>query len=338
MLNKILTWIWAIGCLNIISCHASEWEIGPTIVDFSGNNIDGVFNVDNSLGSDVDLAGVTLTLYDYDCVNQITGPSVIALLNEAASTNLFEYDISVTVGMINASDLTTFEPGWGASVGNINFCTSINTELTSLNIPVSWKRTNFQLHFNLTENLSFSLTVDAIEDVLEEIEGDVNATYSVDVCVCDPNFQCTSNSGTLGQNDPLGVCLSATGTNEVSVENFELRLTSENNYVYNPVSYGGNSFKPDSITTVIRDPTSRNLYVHMILVAGLFEGNAQSGQITLDGSAFLEFVNSGRKKTFVEFELPISVTPKAEKSGCLGKFLDGLTKFLGGGRMLRGPR
>lgn len=327
---RIFKCLMVFSCFHIFGCNAGDWLISETLIDTSVLNTTDTVSIANSLGLDVDLANVTL--YDYNCTNMVdtTVAQAITILNaDTAPFNdsVFNYDIFIDMGLVNTSALVAFDtsdPSTGNSIGTIQFCTRVLSVLEVEDLPVSFRRTNFEFDFNMIDGAFSSITVTTVEDPNDVIQQDLANDYVVNVFECDNTYN-QITPVVLAQNDDLVLCLQ-TSDPEVEIQNFAMRIESTEGYVYHPVSIGTETWSPDPLTVITVDPSGSGV-VQIItkMVVGLFEGVNTEEAFTISGTAFLEFTQGVARKDEVVvegFQHDVQVKPRCEEpTGIIGILL-----------------
>ena len=238
----------------------------------------------------------------------------------------FNYQFSIDPNLIDGNNaIVTFTEN---SKGSIEFCARVETVVDDLNneeVIVSFKETNFNVNFDLS-NVSFNgLTTDIVEEGVGIVEQQVYDIITVSACLCtDSTFTCTAaeNIVAADQNTFINVCLKASATS-ADITNFSLELTNSEvpDFSYDPVKFGTDGWVHDQLTEITTgvDGSIGVVRSKVWLVAGLFDsGNT----VSISGNAFLTFKSTGlaRMMDFYGYEMEIPIIKTESNEDCAGFF------------------
>lgn len=213
----------------------------------------------------------------------------------------FIYDIDINQTFVSTSPLVTFENNFN-STGAIAFCTKVSTTYGegADEINVSFRKSNFNIDFNMTATFGGSFLITA--DNIFETDLDVDSVYSVGLCQCNNSFSCITDASPVQQNDYVSLCLKPNST-DVNISNFNLKMIS-GEYSYEPWSFESQS---SDLATLTSSGNTKKL--DAIVVEGLFEGGGD--EVVVSGTAFLEFSGSRRSKKgdLATFRLSFDIEP-----------------------------
>ena len=308
----------------ILQSSNDPWVIGD--VSFQASQTENKIHLSHPVGGSPDAMNVSL--FDLNCINEVNDSAVAIPYEQFDQTaRSFDYDIKINTTEIGKSNLVTFDNstvGTGDSKGSINFCTRVVTTYTGKSFDVSFRETNFQMNFDLTNNDFTAFSLDDIsisENDAEDFDTDVNTTFSVSAYLCDDALSPLPISTVYQQNEALKICLTPSSS-FVEISNFEMKMTSTDGYTYNPVSYGNQVYAPNTLTTVVEDPSGSTdtLKVTTAIVANMFLGGGSSVDIT--GNAFLMFKSAKATSNtqFVPFKLKVMIkVDELQEGGCFVK-------------------
>ena len=327
----------------------TPWVVGNATFDVAaGNSFNSSLSIHHTIGDGPDQVNVVLYKYDCETIPNGTDANLVIISNKkyADKNNTLSYDIDVNKTLISSSSMVTFDKDIndGKSIGVVKFCTKVTTILSSdanttrAPLNVSFRKTNFLLSFDLTDNTfsggSFGVQADEIIDM----DVDVEDAYDVEVCQCAiGSFDCVKSTPppAILQDEKVAICLNTSST-EVVLSNFNLRMTnSDTQYFYEPVTMGSGAWavNSDSLTTVFKD--GNKLRIETFVVQGLFKNNEAVNTISVSGNAYLEFVSSQKdaedtKDSLVAFEMNLVGEPKMNDEGvggCINTIVAAVSSF-----------
>lgn len=258
-------------------------------------------------------------LFDLNCENEKNKTGTSVVLIETDGPNLgqgdsFSYHLGLDQTKIggNAGGLVTFTGvgSEGKSKGRIKFCTRVSSYES--NIEVSFRESNFDIGFDLTNNI-FSLgNVSIQENSPDTFQSNVQSSFQVAACQCKLDFSCysTGTNPTIQQDDSLTICLQPTGPNAevVHISNFNI-IMSAGSYTYSPVGLGPGSWNSDALTLVSTNGSDDIVKIVTPVVAQFFIQGHDSLDVT--GNAFLEYDSSkgetGQGPVYAGFRLSINM-------------------------------
>lgn len=302
------------------------WLIGD--LSFEVNPSDNEIYVSHPVAGNPD--NMNVKLFDKNCINEVNDTTVtIPDQGYNSSMKSFSYDININVTEIDSSSLVIIDnstAGTGDSKGTMVFCTRVVTVYTGKSFDVTFRETNFEMNFDLTNNnfTGFSLENITIEDKdADNFQTDVDTEFSVNAYLCDDTYSSIPSTTAYQQNEALKVCLTPS-SNFVEISNFEMQMISADGHTYEPVSYGNQNYDADPLTTVVKDPSGSTdtLKVTTIIVANMFLGGGTSVDIV--GNAFLKFKSSKsvRKNGFTSFRLNVNIGDDTSRGvGCFEALL-----------------
>lgn len=313
----------------------NPWLVGDTTV-IPIEFFDEVLIARNPIGPEAD--EVTLELFNYDCVTEVTDTTgaALSLSSISISNDISEYSVFFDAGNF-ASDTGGFVESDG-HIGSVKWCTRV----TSLeeDLKISFKETNFVLNYDLSDN-GYDITNIGL-DVTDpdEFTDLVDSNYSVEGCQC-MDFFCMLPAP-IKQNEALVYCIyvwqdesNADAILAVAISNFDSKITAgeegDDDYVeYMPVEFGTESWDPNDITSVESSFDDMGNIIEIVtpMIAAFFA----NGHDTVDifGNAFLEFIDTGlvpreEENPMREYDFVIElVLPKG-----VGCFQQILTKMVG---------
>ena len=259
-----------------------------------------------------------------------------AMMNSAvrAATD-FNYEFTIDPNKLQASNsIITFTED---SKGSIEFCARVETVVDDLNneeVIVSFKETNFNVSFDLSNTTFSGLTTDIVAETVDTVDEQVDGIITVSACLCtNSTYSCTpaGNITAAAQNTFINVCLKASATS-TNITNFSLELTNPQvpDFSYDPVKFGTDGWQHDTLTEVTTgvdgDDSFGVVRSKLWLVAGLFDaGNT----VNISGNAFLTFKDTGlgRMMEFYGYEMDIPIVETKSDEDCAG-FLGQLMKLL----------
>jgi len=316
------------GSLTVIPSSPPSWtrfRIADATFTFSDlDNFENALKIEHTIGYGPD--EVSVELMKKDCEEPAMVNDVVyieeSLISYNQTENLFEYYVGVDTTKIFNSSMVTFDPNFVESVGKIDFCVRVKTELTDqLNgdpdLVVRRREFNFTLNFDLTEK-NFSSQFDLEDGPTVEIIGDIDDDFQVSVCQCNSTNSCLAEILTIQEEFPnVDICITP-DSNKVSISNF--RITFENEFFsYSSVIKGNSGWLivNDELTDVVPDTTSGAVRVNTDLVANLFDDVDGDFTVRVFGNADLRFdetasKNFTQKVSTAEFEVEMVVKPAVE--------------------------
>jgi len=275
----------------------------------SGNNyFDGGLAVTNAIGFKI-TDDPTVQLFDKDCVNLAAAGDLVSVSGETFTdgsgatdqgTNAYTLNIDqakigadVATGTYVECDIT--DPGSGCSIGNIKFCTRVSSFVGS--VEVAFRETNFDLGFNLTDNVITLASVGIEENVPDSFITDVDTAYSVNACPCDDSFTCVSASA-VAQDTPLVMCIHPLHADQenaaaenVKITNFNVNIkpTGDTDPNFDAVTFGTDSWVASELVSVETDDDDFKIKITTPIIAQFYIQNIATVDVT--GNAFLEFVS-----------------------------------------------
>jgi len=256
--------------------------------------------------------------YSSNCNDLLENDNIVLLSSEPRlirSQNI-TYELLIDPSKLGSSETVMFDDDSEIS-GSISFCTKLHT-MDSSGLSISSKKLNYNVEFDLS-NLAFALEeIEINEQSVEDINMEI--MMSVSACECTSSYECVDplNATTYiqhGTAPEFRVCITPDST-ITHVSNMNLQLRSDAGFAYNPVEFGQNGPRTDSLTTLSESVSSASGSITMIttrLIEGLFGGNS----ISASGIVFLEFGNEA-KDTFddmIEFDLVIRIDRKETDFG-----------------------
>lgn len=294
--------------------------IEPFLVDVTqvaqtagGNNyFDGGLAVTNAIGFKI-TEDPTVQLFDKDCVNLASDGDLVSVTGATFTggsgggsgetdqgTNA--YQLNIDQAKIGADVVTgtyvecdTTDPDSGCSIGNIKFCTRVSSHVGS--IEVAFRETNFDLGFNLTDNVITLASIEIEENTPDSFVTDVDTAYSVNACPCDSTFTCVTASA-VAQDTPLVMCIHPlhngaenTAAEDVQITNFNVNIkpTGDTDPNFDAVTFGTDSWVPSELVSVDIDDDDFKIKITTPIIAQFYIQNIATVDVT--GNAFLEFVS-----------------------------------------------
>lgn len=309
--------------------HVEPWIVGPsvmTIVADPNNIYNSMIDVGNSIGVRVKPNSVKVQLFDENCENEKnkTGLSIVVVETDGPNLGFgddFSYQLGVDPTNIggNPGGLVTFTGvgNEGNSKGRIKFCTRVSSFESS--IAVSFRETNFDIGFDLTQN-TFSLGDILMQETGPDfISTDVATSFQVAACQCKNDFSCYAPNPDpiISQNQNLVICIRPTGPNAsaVHVSNFNL-IMSAGSITYSPVGFGPITWNPNAMTDVTVSGDGDIVKISTSVVADFYINDHTSLQVA--GNAFLNFdagKDTDRNPIYSEFSMSVDVE-NVDGSGC----------------------
>jgi len=281
------------------------WSVG--VAAFAADNImaDGEIGVEHIIGPSAEQ--VSVTLYDWDCVNEKNSTGLEVWIQEDVYTSSpFTYSVMVDESKIGSSPggfISYLDEEDNLSEGTIALCTRVST--ISGGHSIVSRRSNFHLHFDLTQNIFSLETINIEEESIDNMSTEVGLSFGVEICQCDDDYTCysPSTSPVVKNSERLVVCIYPTSDQDASIVhigNFNLDIvTSDGLYSSEAVALGAGSWEPSVLTDISLQDGGNTIKVSTVITAQFYTQGYSS--VNVEGNAFLEF-DSGKIKEHTIFE------------------------------------
>jgi hypothetical protein len=297
------------------SAFIDPWKIGPTVVSEIGFFEDPL-TVTNPVGPEAD--SVSVKLFDYDCVSETIFSSV-SLSDISLSDGTATYDVIFDTESFGSDSAVTFT-GDAKSTGNVKFCTRV-TATEGTDLDVTFRETNFELEFSMTDNEFAVGPITIEENDKDEFETDVEDEFILEACQCvDQTCVDPLLPSVVLQNTPLVFCVYVTHgdtgvADTVDISNIDVTIEA-GEISYQPVTMGSETWDPNALTVV--NSFGSKVEVISNLITDFFTEGFTS--VDVSGNAFLVFVEGSARLDMEGFGMVVDIEGKPE-IGCVEKLL-----------------
>eukprot|EP00588_Corethron_pennatum_P020610 CAMPEP_0194313240 /NCGR_PEP_ID=MMETSP0171-20130528/10130_1 /TAXON_ID=218684 /ORGANISM="Corethron pennatum, Strain L29A3" /LENGTH=539 /DNA_ID=CAMNT_0039068107 /DNA_START=480 /DNA_END=2099 /DNA_ORIENTATION=+ len=264
--------------------------VEPTLLFFDNQ---GQFSVQMNYTVGLTASDLNITVMNENCKEiDDSMPDTIKIGHQFVKNHVFSKQVLIFKETFGTSPLVSEKnQATGASSGTLKFCVLVET-LTEDGVPVSFRKTNVQLTYDLT-TISFKVEGNELsENALNTFTKEVTSKYGISACRCTPeSFDCdiTKPLPLLEQNGYAFICIKPdVNSSSVKISNFDMRFEQDNVAKYTAVTLGNEGPLLDNLSGVQREGDSFKIVSRLVTV--LFEKTS----FDVKGNAYLVFKDARR--------------------------------------------
>jgi len=214
--------------------------VEPALLFFDNQ---GQFSVQLNYTVGLTASDLNITVMNENCSEiDDSMPDTIKIGHQFVRNHVFSKQVLIFKETFGTSPLVSEKnQATGASSGTLRFCVLVET-LTEDGVPVSFRKTNVQLTYDLTSNI-FEVEGNGIsENAIDTSTKEVTTKYGILACRCTKeSFDCdtTKPLPLLEQNGFSFICIKTdSNSSSVKISNFDMRFEQDNETKYTAVTVG----------------------------------------------------------------------------------------------------